>query len=140
MQKGHLLEELERYRLSAEVDRNKLKAAEARLSMLQSGNRPEVVSAARAEVERCRAVLKATEAMINDLQIRSPLNGTVIQKNYEPGEYITPGAPVLTVAVMNNLWIKVYITTDDLPAVTLNQRVTLRLAENPGPLRGRLVK
>jgi len=125
---GISLEELERYRLSAEVDRNKLKAAEARLSMLQSGNRPEVVSAARAEVERCRAVLKDTEAMINDLQIRSPLNGTVIQKNYEPGEYITPGAPVLTVADMNNLWIKVYIPTDDLPAVKLNQRVTFTVS------------
>lgn len=116
-------EELEQYRLIAEVDQNKLKAAEARLSMLQSGNRPETVSAARAEVERCRAVLKATEAMLDDLQIRCPLNGTVIQKNYEPGEYVTPGASVLTVADMNNLWIKVYIPTDDLPAVKLNQKV-----------------
>lgn len=121
-------EELERYRLSAEVDQQKLKAAEARLSLLQSGNRPEVVSAARAEVERCRAVLKATEAMINDLQIRSPLNGTVIQKNYEPGEYVTAGASVLTVADLNNLWIKVYIPTDDLPAVKLNQRVNFTVS------------
>ncbi len=121
-------EELERFRLIAEVDQNKLKAAEARLSMLKSGYRPEVVSAARAEVERCRAVLKATEAMINDLQIRSPLKGTVIQKNYEPGEYVTPGASVLTVADMNNLWIKVYIPTDDLPAVKLNQKVTFTVS------------
>jgi len=116
-------EELERYRLIAEVDQNKLKAAEAKLSMLQSGNRPEIISAARAEVERSRAVLKATESMIADLQIKCPLTGTVIQKNYEPGEYVLPGASVLTVADLNNLWIKVYIPTDDLPAVKINQKV-----------------
>lgn len=116
-------EELERYRLTAEVDQNKLKAAEAKLSMLQSGNRPEVISAARAEVERNRAVLKATEAVIADLQIKCPLTGTVIQKNHEPGEYVMLGAPVLTIADLSNLWIKVYIPTDDLPAVKLNQKV-----------------
>ncbi|MGI6549092.1 MAG: HlyD family secretion protein [Syntrophomonadales bacterium] len=116
-------EELERYRLAAEIDQNKLKAAEAKLSMLQSGNRPEVIAAAQAEVERSRAVLKATEAMISDLQIRCPMTGTVVQKNYEPGEYVMPGASVLTVADLQNLWIKVYIPTDDLPAVKLNQKV-----------------
>jgi HlyD family secretion protein len=116
-------EELERYRLAAEIDQNKLKAAEAKLSMLQSGNRPEVIAAAQAEVERSRAVLKANEAMISDLQIRCPMTGTVVQKNYEPGEYVMPGASVLTVADLQNLWIKVYIPTDDLPAVKLNQKV-----------------
>ncbi len=116
-------EELTRYQLIAEVDQNKLKAAEAKLSMLKSGNRPEVIIAAEAEVERSRAVLKATEAVIADLKIKSPLTGTVIQKNYEPGEYILPGASVLTVADLKNLWIKVFIPTDDLPAVKLNQKV-----------------
>ena len=68
-------------------------------------------------------MLKATEAMISDLQIRCPMTGTVVQKNYEPGEYVMPGASVLTVADLQNLWIKVYIPTDDLPAVKLNQKV-----------------
>lgn len=133
-------EELERYRMSAEVDKNKVKAAEAKLSILQSGNRPEMITAARAEVERNRAVLKATEAMIDELQIKSPLNGTVIQRNYEPGEYVTVGASVLTVADLKDLWIKVYIPTDDLPAVKLNQMVRFTVSGESRTFTGTVVE
>ncbi len=133
-------EELERNRLSVEVDKNRMKAAEAKLSILQSGNRPEMITAAKAEVERSRAVLKATEAMLEDLRIKSSLNGTVIQKNYEPGEYVMVGAAVLTVADLTNLWIKVYIPTDDLPAVKLNQKVRFTVSGESQTFNGTVVE
>ena len=117
-----------------------MKAAEAKLSILQSGNRPEMITAAKAEVERSRAVLKATEAMLEDLRIKSSLNGTVIQKNYEPGEYVMVGAAVLTVADLTNLWIKVYIPTDDLPAVKLNQKVRFTVSGESQTFNGTVVE
>ncbi|MDH7497112.1 MAG: biotin/lipoyl-binding protein, partial [Syntrophomonadaceae bacterium] len=54
-------EELDRYRVAAQLDRQRLAAAEAQLALLREGSRPEAVAAARAEVERSRAVLKASE-------------------------------------------------------------------------------
>lgn len=100
---------------------NQLETARAKRSLLESGNRPAQIEAARVEVERSRAVLKATEAVLADLVIRAPRDGRVLSVNYEAGEFVTPGAAVITVADLSDMWIKVYIPTDDLPHVKLGR-------------------
>ncbi len=116
-------QELDQARVNFDLKQNLLDVAQARLSLLQSGTRPSQVSAAAAEVERAKAVLKATESMLADMKIYSPIAGTILSKNYEPGEYVPLGTALATIADLSNLWIKVYIPTDDLPAVKLNQQV-----------------
>jgi len=107
---------------------NQVEAARARLSLLESGNRPRQIEAARLEVERSKAVLKATEAMLEDLKLTAPLDGVVLSRNYEVGEYVTPGAPVITIADLSDMWIRVYIPTDDLPHIKLGQQVTFTVS------------
>lgn len=102
---------------------NQLETAQAKHSLLQSGNRPAQVEAARVEVERSRAVLRASEALLADLVIKAPRDGQVLSVNYEAGEFVTPGAAVITMADLSDMWIKVYISTDDLPQVKLGQAV-----------------
>ncbi|WP_027364083.1 HlyD family secretion protein [Desulfotruncus alcoholivorax] len=106
-----------------DLAQNQLEIAEAQQSLVNSGNRPQQVAAAQAEVERSKAVLKTTEAMLEDLKIYSPIEGTILTKNYEEGEYIQVGASLATVANLKDLWIKVYIPTDDLPLIKLGQKV-----------------
>ncbi len=113
----------EKAQAAMEIARSQLEAVQAKESLLQEGSRTEVIEAARTEVERCRAVLKASEALLEDLKVASPLDGTVISKNYEDGEYVQAGASLVTVANLNDLWIKVYVPTDDLPRVKLGQKV-----------------
>lgn len=115
-------------RLNAEVKKNQLAAAEAKLNLLESGSRSEVISGARAELERSKAVLKASESLLDDLKIISPLEGTIISKNYEPGEYVSMGSSLATVADLKHLWIKVYIPTDDLPLIKLDQLVDITVS------------
>lgn len=121
-------EEFDRSKLNEELERNRLQAAEARLSLIESGSRPQLIAAAKAEVERSEAILKATEAMLEDLKIYSPINGVILTKNFEVGEYAQTGAALATIADLNDLWIKVYIPTDDLPVVKLGQPVTFTVS------------
>lgn len=107
---------------------NQLSAALARLNLLKAGSRNETIEAARIEVERSKAVLKATEAMLADTVLISPINGVVINKNYEVGEYVQMGAPVITVADLTDLWINVYIPTDDLPQIKIGQEVVFTIS------------
>jgi HlyD family secretion protein len=120
--------EYEKAQTAVEVSQNQVQAAEARFSLLQRGNRQEVIKAAEVEVERSKAILEATEAMLEDLKIFSPIDGVVLSKNYELGEYVTPGASIATVVNMDDLWIRVYIPTDDLPQVTLGQKVSFTVS------------
>lgn len=121
-------DELDKYRTATALAENQLKAAEARLSLVEAGSRPAAITAAKAEVERSKAVLNATLAQLADLDITSPINGEIVTKNYEAGEYVSMGAAVATVADLGDLWIKVYVPTDDLPYVKLGQRVSFTVS------------
>lgn len=115
--------EMERAQTALKQAQNQLESAKARLDLLNSGNRPGQIEAARAELERSAAVLKSSEALLEDTKIICPIDGTVLNKNFEEGEYVQAGASVATVADLNDMWIKVYIPTDDLPRIKLGQRV-----------------
>lgn len=105
-----------------------LASAQARLELLQAGARPEAVAGAQAEVARSRAVLKASLALLQDLNITAPRDGTVISRNHEPGEFVNAGSPLITLADLEHLWIKVYIPTDQLPAIHLQQKVEISVS------------
>lgn len=66
--------------------------------------------------------------MLEDLKIYSPLNGVILTKNFEEGEFVQIGAALATIADLNDLWIKVYISTDDLPKIKLGQPVTFTVS------------
>lgn len=128
--------ECERARTALEICQNQLQAAEARVNLLMAGSRREAINAAQVEVERNKAILKATDAMLEDLKIYSPIDGVVVSKNFEPGEYIMAGNSLATVVNMDDLWIKIYIPTDDLPKVALGQKVTFTVSGWPEIFEG----
>jgi HlyD family secretion protein len=120
--------EYEKVQTAWEICSNQLQAAESRLNLLLSGSREQAIKAARLEVERNKAILKATEALLEDLKIYSPVDGVVMAKNFQAGEYVQPGQALATVINLDDLWIKVYIATDDLPQVVLGKEVTFTVS------------
>ncbi|MFA5383824.1 MAG: HlyD family efflux transporter periplasmic adaptor subunit [Eubacteriales bacterium] len=123
-QQGALSEsEFEKGKTNLNQLQNQIDLANSKLKQLQSGSRPDAIKAARAELERSEAVLKYSEAMLEDTKITSPIDGTVLIKNFEQGEFIQAGAPLAGIANLNDMWIKVYISTDDLPKIKLGQKV-----------------
>lgn len=115
--------DLEKAETALKLSKNQMDSARSRLSLIESGSRPDQVRAAGIELERNKAVLKASEAILDDTVINSPIDGTVVTRNYEPGEFVPAGAPVVTVANLSDMWIRVYVPTDDLPWIKLGQQV-----------------
>lgn len=114
---------LEQSRINADQKNYQLKVVKERLSLLQAGSRPDKIKAAQAELERSKAVLKASSSVVQDLSLYVPIGGTVLSRNYEPGEYVQMGSSLGTIADLNHMWIKVYIPTDDLPKIKLGKKV-----------------
>lgn len=131
-------QKLEQARLALLQIDTELKVAQAESSLLQAGSRTAMIEAAQTEVERSRAVWEASQAVLEDLELFAPLNGTVVSRNYEPGEFITAGSVVATVSDLNSLWIKVYIPTDDLPRLHLGQKVAINVSGSSQTFNGRV--
>jgi HlyD family secretion protein len=129
-------QQLDNAQANANLKKSQLDAAQAALNLVREGTRPAQISAAATEVERTKAVLKATETLLDDLKVYSPIDGTVLNRNYEPGEYVAMGANLASVADLSRLWITVYIPTNDLPAVKLGQKVHVTVSGDPTQYAG----
>ena len=119
-------------RSGLEVASGDLTAARQRLSLSEEGTRPDTIEAQRLEVERSKAVLAASKTMIEDTYVKSPIAGLVLTKNYENGEYVNPGAAVITVGDMADCWVKVYIPSTHLGRIAVGQKAEVRVDSFPG--------
>lgn len=125
-------QQMDSIRSAHEVAANTLAAAQSRLSLLAEGNRPETIEAQRLEVERSLAVLAGTRTQMDDMTVASPLNGRILSKNYEQGEYVNAGAAIATVGDMRDCWVKIYVSTEQLGAIRLGQAAKIKIDAYPG--------
>src|SRR5574344_1431909 len=64
--------------------------------------------------------------IIDQLQkchVYSPISGTVLEKYAELGEFATIGKPLFKIADTDNMYLRAYITSDQLKSVKLGQQV-----------------
>lgn len=88
--------------------------ARARLQLLLAGARAEAIRSARAQVEQARGALESAKAMREYLTIRAPVSGRVILKVAEQGELVTPGMPIVRIANLDSVWLRVYVPEPDM--------------------------
>ncbi|MDR0896043.1 MAG: HlyD family efflux transporter periplasmic adaptor subunit, partial [Prevotellaceae bacterium] len=58
-------------------------------------------------------------------RIIPPITGTVLAKYAQAGEWTAPGTPLFKMADINNIYLRAYITSEQLADVTLGQSVTV---------------
>jgi len=91
-----------------------MEQAQAQYRLVKEGPRKEEIDQARAKVEQAKATLQSAETRLGYATVLSPLNGVVLSKNTEPGEYVAPGTPVVTVADIENVWLRAYVDEHEL--------------------------
>lgn len=65
------------------------------------------------------------EDQLNKCHITSPITGTVLAKYAEAGELAAPGTPLFKVADMEQIYLRAYITSEQLAEIALGQKVTV---------------
>lgn len=65
------------------------------------------------------------EDQLGKCHIQSPMEGTVLAKYAEAGELASVGRPLFKVAEMNGMYLRAYITSDQLSQVKLGDKVTV---------------
>jgi HlyD family secretion protein len=110
------------------------RAAEAaeHLALVREGPRAETIRQARARVEQARAAVALATTLLDQTRLLSPLTGTVLSHNIEPGEFVSPGTPVVTVGETARLWVRAYLDQPDLGRVRHGQQVVVRTDSFPG--------
>lgn len=81
------------------------------------------VNAADAQVNALEVQIQQLDDQISRCQIQSPINGAVLVKYTEPGEFVNMGKPLFKVANMDEMILKAYVTADQLKDIKLDQKV-----------------
>lgn len=96
-------------------------AASARYESLKSGNRPEQVAAAGADLEAATAELESARLAVEQTIVRSPRDGVVLRRFAEVGGMVTvvPQFPVVSVADLSQLEVRLEIDEADIAGVSV---------------------
>jgi HlyD family secretion protein len=115
-----------------EQARAALMQAKETLILVKKGPRKETIDQARARLDQANQALAMAETQLGYATLVSPISGVVLSKNVEPGEYVAPGTPVVTIGNLDNVWLRAYINETDLGRVKVGQRVRVTTDTYPG--------
>lgn len=93
---------------------------------------------ARATLDSNRGAVTAARASVqyytdqsNDTVIRAPIAGTVVSKNLQVGEWVTPGTPILTIDDLSTIWARVNMGETELAAIRVGSPAQVTLPTRP---------
>ncbi|PJI22183.1 HlyD family secretion protein [Prevotella intermedia] len=85
------------------------------------------INSQQAGVSAQQAGVRAQQAQLDDqiahTFVKSPLTGTVLEKYAEQGEFVSIGKPLFKIADTKRMFIRAYITSEQLKDVRLGQKV-----------------
>ena len=114
-------------------------AAYKTLLSLQTGaESPAVVAAlnaleqAKTAVAQAETNLALIDTQMTKLTVYAPMDGVVLTRNVEPGEFVQPGATAFTMADLGNITITVYVPEDRYGEIKLGQQAEVTVDSFPG--------
>ena len=103
------------------------KAAKSQYDMAVNGARIEDKEAARALVNQARGAIKEVSSYIKETYLLASADGEVTEIFPSVGELVGTGAPVMNVALMNDMWMTFNVREDNLKLFRMNQTVKVNI-------------
>jgi HlyD family secretion protein len=107
-------------------------AAEQRHNEAVEGSRKEDIAIAQANLNQAGANLGLSQVNLSYTMLRAPSAGIVTVRQAELGEVVSPGAPVVTLADLDHIWLRAYIAETDLGRIAWGQQATITTDTYPG--------
>lgn len=97
----------------------RLERVKANLALTKAGAWGPDLDVARAELAQAEASVTAVEILVERRTVRSPIAGTVLKRNIEPGQYAPADAKnsTMTVGDLTRLHVRARVDEEDLPGL-----------------------
>jgi HlyD family secretion protein len=132
-------------RAEVQVAQEQYYAALDRYSALQIDDQSPSVTAAQGAIDQAQtaydqsqkavgeaqANLDLLDAQLAKLTVYAPLDGVILTRSVEPGEYVQPGAAALTMGDIRELTITVYVPEDRYGEIHLGQTARVKVDSFP---------
>ena len=102
--------------------------------LLVKGPKPETVQLYRDQVQQAAAALDFYRKRLDKTLIRSPIDGTVIERYLDEGEGVTPEIPILAIADLGKIWINAEVDETDIGRVHVGDKAQVTANAYPGQI------
>src|SRR5271169_3702408 len=92
----------------------------------------ETVDENKSQLAQMNALILKTEAVIAQKLIRAPFGGQLGIRQIDLGQYLNPGAPIVTLTDLSILYVNFTLPSQMRPQISVGQRVNVRSDAFPG--------
>lgn len=110
----------------------KLKALQELQSLAVIGPREEDILAAKAQLKADTAALNLANKVWRDGHLVAPHDGIIRNRILEPGDMANAQTPVLTLALIDPVWVRAYVSEIDLGKLRLGMSASIFNDSHPG--------
>jgi HlyD family secretion protein len=82
---------------------------------------------AKANVEKAEADIQSVQSIIDQLVVYAPVASQVYQRNVEPGEYVSPGVPLVTLIDLGDVWVHFDLREDLIKNLKVGDKFDVRI-------------
>ncbi|WP_331373371.1 HlyD family secretion protein [Sinorhizobium chiapasense] len=121
------MQNLDEATASLDVAKRSLEQAKLALDEAVAGYTAEERGVAKAAVAKAEAVIVTLKAQVAELTVSAPVSAQVYQVAAEPGEYVSPGVPLLSLIDLSDVWLRFDLREDLLNGLKVGDRFTARI-------------
>ena len=116
---------------SIEIARSKLAEGQAalkqsRVNLKKIEALESEVKAAKAQVLSAKAALELANIQLQYCELRAPFQGIIVGRNVEPGEVVSPGQEVISLADLSKVYLKVFVAETEIGMVKPGQKAEVK--------------
>ena len=82
---------------------------------------------AAANVQKAIADIKAVQSIVDQMVVYAPVASQVYKRNVEPGEYVSPGVPLVTLIDLGDMWVHFDLREDLVRTLKIGDRFGVRI-------------
>jgi len=123
-------------KLTYDIAKSRLNEAQSMLKLAQ-GNLTRIeaarqdIATASAQIDLARAALAQAAIQLEYTRLRSPLDGTVVSRNIEPGETVNIGREVITVSDLSRVDLKIFVDETQIGKVKPGRKAEVKIDTFP---------
>lgn len=120
------------------VDAARARLSEARATLLLSQGNLKKMDAVQADIQASIARINSSESLLNLSEIQlgytrllAPFDAMLTSRNVEPGEVVTPGREVISLADLSRIDMKVFVDETQIGKIRPGQKVEVKIDTFP---------
>jgi multidrug resistance efflux pump len=136
LSRGYLPEEVEaahqEYLAREARYRELARGTRQEMELVRQGPRAEDIQAARRRLREARSAVEQAELNLCKTRLAAPAEALVLTRNFEVGEMVQPGQPVLTLADLKKPWVEIFVPEPEIGQVHLGDAFDVTVDSAPG--------